>query len=50
MNVQALVNIYTEPKEMRSWEGGLAQITVGQSRFQSLRPCNFGVLLHVTPG
>jgi hypothetical protein len=35
MNVQALVNISIEPKEMRSWEGGFAQITVGQSRFQS---------------
>ena len=33
MNVQALVNISIEPKEMRSWEGGFAQITVGQSRF-----------------
>ena len=38
MNVQALANISIEPKEMRSWEGGFAQITVGQPRFQSEKP------------
>ena len=37
MNVQTLANISIEPKEMRSWEGGFAQITVGQSRFQSMQ-------------